>query len=101
MIRKIQFEIIIENDNAILGNTVEFISFYYLYSTHQTTQQIMIRPFSQGYISHVTHNYILRHIRWTIENDVFVTPSATFQRYLPGLVIQGEKIREFSNGRVT
>lgn len=51
----------------------------------------MIRPLSQGYVSHVTHNDILRHVRGAIENDVFVTPPAMFQRYLRGLVRPREK----------
>lgn len=41
----------------------------------------MIRPLSQSYVPHVTHNDILCHVRRTVENDVLVTPSEIFQRH--------------------
>lgn len=50
----------------------------FYFTTYQATQQIMIRPLSQSYIPHMTHNNILRHIRWTVEHDVFIAPSKKF-----------------------
>jgi len=50
----------------------------FYFATYQATQQIMIRPLSQSYIPHVAHNNILRHIRRTVEHDVFIAPSKKF-----------------------
>lgn len=63
--------------------------------TYQTTQQVMIRPFSQSDVPHVAHNDVLRHVRRAVENDVFVAPSAN----ISGLIARNSpNPKEWDNG---
>jgi hypothetical protein len=43
----------------------------------------MVRSLSQGNVSHVAHDDILRHVGRTIENDVLVTPSESISVTFP------------------